>query len=362
MPEATTSRPGPALLFYRPWHGALLGDDTWQVALFLVAQGALLTLAAMLASFPFISLACCLAFVAGWALAVRFRAWPITRVALEQMLRRRLFWGIYALALMVFLLFFFGQYILTWAMTQLGEAEVRAGALGRISPKWAITLLRDTLKLNGTAETFATFFLFQSTALMIVLALAGSVLIGNDLRYGSLAFYLSRPITRWHYLAGKGLAVAALISLFATAPALVLFLQYGLLEGGGYFLTSAPLLVGILGYGALVSGTLTVMLLALAAWLRQTGHLALAWASVFLVGHAVSRLLVDSLRLSPRLRLIDLWGSLHLVGSRILGVPPSAIRPTPQPDVAEAALVLAGVTFLCLTYLIQRIRAVEVVT
>ncbi len=65
---------------------------------------------------------------------------------------------------------------------------------------------------------------------MIVLALAGSVLIGNDFRYGSLRVaYLSKPLSRRHYLLGKGLAVAVFINLLTTLPALALFVEYGLI-------------------------------------------------------------------------------------------------------------------------------------
>ena len=59
---------------------------------------------------------------------------------------------------------------------------------------------------------------------MIVLALAGAVLVGNDFRWGGLPFYLSKPLTRWHYLLGKCLAVAVFVNLMTTVPALVLYL------------------------------------------------------------------------------------------------------------------------------------------
>ena len=41
--------------------------------------------------------------------------------------RRRLFWALYALSMMIFLLFFFGQYLLAWAQSQAGESDVRVG-------------------------------------------------------------------------------------------------------------------------------------------------------------------------------------------------------------------------------------------
>ena len=44
--------------------------------------------------------------------------WPIARVALGMMFRRKLFWVLYGFGLLIFLMFFFGQYLLAWAETQ----------------------------------------------------------------------------------------------------------------------------------------------------------------------------------------------------------------------------------------------------
>jgi hypothetical protein len=225
-----------------------------------------------------------------------------------------------------------------------------------------VQFLRDALKLNGSAETFRNFFWYEASSVMIVLAFAGSVLIGNDLRFGSLPFYLSKPISRWHYLLGKGLAVAVFLNLFTTVPAIALFVQYGLLESWDYFFEQSHLLVGILGYGLLLTATLTVILLALASWLQKTVPLVMAWTTLFVFCHGMSRALVELLRMSPRFRLIDVWGCTYLLGNRFLGIAPENVRPQLQPPAAEAALVLAGATFLCLSYLVMRIRAVEIVS
>src|SRR5262249_21386892 len=79
--------------------------------------------------------------------------WPVARVSLSLIFRRKLFWAIYGLGLMMFLLFFFGQYLLAWAETQTGEQTV--SVLGRnFQPGDLIRLLRQMLKLNGSGETY----------------------------------------------------------------------------------------------------------------------------------------------------------------------------------------------------------------
>lgn len=301
--------------------------------------------------------------------------WPIARVSLWMILRRKLFWALYALALFVFLMFFFGQYLLAWAETQVGEATVMVGPM-RTKPADLIEIFRTALKLNGTGETYRNFFWWQGYMVMIVLALAGSILIGNDFHFGSLPFYLSKPVNRWHYLGGKCLAVAVFVNLLTTVPALVLFIQYGLLASWHYFVGEGttialgslafnlpvnPLLLGIIGYGLVLTVCLTLMLLATATWLRRTVPMIMVWTTFFLFLRLLGAALVDGLHYDARWRLIDLWNSSYLVGNACLGIAHSTIRPAPQPPTWEAGLVLTVVSLLCLMYLSLRIRAVEIV-
>jgi ABC-type transport system involved in multi-copper enzyme maturation permease subunit len=283
--------------------------------------------------------------------------WPIARIALVMMFRRRLFWALFALGMLMFLLFFFGLYLLVWLETQTGETEVRAGLLGRLNVARTIRMLRSQAHLDGSAETYSSFVFYQGYMVMIVLALAGAVLVGNDLRFGSLPFYLSKPLSAWHYLLGKGLAVAVFINLMTTLPALVLFLHCGLYDPGDYYRSHAYLVPGILGYGAVVTVSLTLLLLATATWLQRTVPLVMTWAALFVFCRRLAFALVDRLHFNPHWELIDLWNDAYLVGRACLGHP-SLGR---QPAWYEAALVLGGVSLLCLIWLTRRIRGVEIV-
>jgi ABC-2 type transport system permease protein len=155
--------------------------------------------------------------------------------------------------------------------------------------------------------------------------------------------------------------VAVAINLLTTLPALALYVQYGLLESWDYFRDRADLLFGILAYGLVLTVSLTLLLLALATWLRRTVPLVMAWTTLFFFLQQFSRLLVDGLRFSPRWRLLDLWNDTTRIGTRLLHVQAGAGRPDLQPSWQEAALVLAGVSLACLVYLVRRIRAVEIV-
>jgi ABC-type transport system involved in multi-copper enzyme maturation permease subunit len=285
---------------------------------------------------------------------------PIAAVALRTIFRRKLFWALYGLGLMIFLLFFFGQYLLAWSESQLTESTVRvAGA--RFEPAQLVSVFRGVLKLDGrTGEMYFNFFWYQGYMIIIILALAGSILIGNDLQQGSLPFYLSKPLSRSHYVLGKCLALAVFINLLTTVPAVILFVQYGLLETSwDFFLDYAHLLAGILGYGLVLTVCLSLILVATASWVRRTVPLIMTWTALFVFCRFLAAALVDQNRLhyDPKWRLIDLWNDMNLIGKSFLGLPLG----DSQPEIGWAVLVLCAVCGLSLSYLVLRIRAVEIV-
>jgi ABC-type transport system involved in multi-copper enzyme maturation permease subunit len=294
--------------------------------------------------------------------AAELSVWPIARTALAMIFRRRLFWVLYAFGLMIFFMFFFGQYLLAWAVSQLAEQTVRVGII-RAEPERLVHLLREVLRLDGSAYTYRNFFWYQGYMVMIVLAFTGSVLVGNDFHFGSLPFYLAKPLGRWHYLLGKCLAVGVFVNLMTTLPALILFVQYGLIDPDAestfsYFISSRWLFLGILGYGVLLTVCLSLMLVAAATWLRGTVPLIMTWTTFFFFLRLLAISLVDGFHYDPRLRLIDLWNNTYLVGNWCLG---NEVIRTPQPPIYLAGLVVAAVSLLCLIYLNRRIRAVEIV-
>ena len=303
---------------------------------------------------------------------LRYRTWhgqfqqpiyaslALARVSLRMMLRRKLFWGLYALALMVFFFFFYGQYLVVWIQQQTASQTI---FLGGIPVKLEnLTKFLDRLHLNGTAHTYGNLIWFQGYISTVILALAGSIVIGNDFHYRSLPFYLSKPISRWHYLLGKCLGIALVVNLLTTLPALLLFLQAGLLyDWKSYYFTHLRQLVGILGYGAILTISLSLLLTATAIWVKRTIPLIMVWTGLFVLCRMLAGFLVDGQQLSPRWRLIDLWNNYYLLGLWCLDADRESIRPAAQPEFAEALLTVTIVAMICLGYLRQRIQAVEII-
>jgi ABC-type transport system involved in multi-copper enzyme maturation permease subunit len=284
----------------------------------------------------------------------------MARVSLKLMFRRRLLWGLFALGLLVFFFFFYAQYLVVWITQQLSTETVRFAGIPVTVGN--LTKFLERLALNGTAHTFGNFIWFQGYVLVIVLALAGSVLVGNDFFHGSLPFYLSKPIGRWHYILGKCLAIGAFINIMTTLPAIILWVEAGLLyDWRSYYFDNFDLLLGILGYGLVLTVTLSLLVVATAVWVRRTVPMVMVWMGMFVLLRMLGAWLVDALR-DERWRLIDLWNDLYLCGLWCLQADHATIRPQPQPNYGEAWLAIGAICVACLLYLRRRIEAVEIVS
>jgi ABC-2 type transport system permease protein len=305
-------------------------------------------------------------------LLLRYRPWrgtlqgpiwsalALARASIKLMLRRWLCWGLFALSMMVFFFFFYGQYLVVWITTQLADENV--AIVGLKVPAREFTKFLGRFALDGSAHTFGNFIWFEGYVVVILLALAGSVLIGNDFFHGSLPFYLSKPIGRRHYVLGKCLAIGFFVNVCTTIPAAILWLEAGLLyDWKTYYLDHLTLLMGVFGYGLVLTVTLSLLVMATAVWVRRTVPMAMVWMGVFALLRLLAVWLVDGMHGHPSWRLIDLWNDLYLIGLWCLQADPATIRPQPQPAIWEAALAIGAVCAACLLYLRKRVQAVDIV-
>lgn len=295
--------------------------------------------------------------------------WPISRVSLMLVFRQKLYWVLYLLALMTFFVYFFGIYL----FSQIDPDTIgpnRPGAPTQAASQFFTSIkntIQKDLKLTGDVETYRNFYVLQGYYVMVVLALAGSLIIGNDYRYGSLAFYLSKPMGHWHYLIGKILTVAIFTLLMTLVPALFLYLECSMLMEEGYFTENIKLLGGMTVYALAIALVLGVLVVALASAVRRTAPLVMIWIAILAILPVMGNLFVDRLGYSANWRLIDLWNDLYVFGSWCLDVSPipktgprGFVRR--QPELMPVLVVLGSLLFVCLFYLHRKIRAVEIVT
>ena len=280
-----------------------------------------------------------------------FAIWPVARTALHLVFRRKLFWVLFAVALFSFL-FRFGAIYFLALLPELREL-----------PPFLVKIITPLLKdLNGSGTSFLNFMVAQGTVTMILLAFAGSVLGGNDHSRGGLIFYLSRRINVVHYAVGKLLAIGLIISLTTTLPALVLYIEYGLLgDTGTYFAENYQTLFGILGYGMLLSVAVSLLLFALVSWVPKPVPLVMLWGGIFVFLQVLSRILTFAMRepgVRPRTamdespwRLLDFWYDLSIMGNKFFGVD--------KPLFSGAALVVSAVCILSVIAIVVRLRQLQ---
>lgn len=271
-------------------------------------------------------------------------SWAIARTGLLLVLRRRIFWLLLGLALLNFLFLFATIYL---------KAQVASQ-----NPQLSQFVDRVLSNVTGTGETYRDFMFAQGTVTMLLLAFAGAMLVGDDMRQGGLTFYLSRRISRWHYVVGKLLSIGLLVSLTTTIPALILYFQYGFLtDSTVYFRENLGILRGILGYGLILSVTLSLLLFALASWLHKTVPLVMAWACLFVMIPALASLLRRAFDDRDWLLLI-LWRDMRLLGTWCFG---GVDTDRELQLLGPAAVIVLLVCVVSVISLVPRVRAVRVV-
>ena len=212
---------------------------------------------------------------------------------------------------------------------------------------------------TGTGESFRDFITSQNTVVMLLLAISGAVLVGNDFRFRSLTFYFSKPLERWQYFLGKLVATSLLVSLLTLVPCLALFIEYGLFgDTFDYFIESQRILFGILAYGLLVSVGMSILLLGVAALLQRTISIVMVWGLVFIFLPIVTEVLHGTVRGSDYWKLLDFWSLLQWCSNAFFGIESSLFSTAPWLPVVALAVWLGA----ALWAFWHKTRAVEVVS
>lgn len=266
----------------------------------------------------------------------------IVRVGLMLIFRRWVFWILIGLGLLNFLFNFAFIYLKATLVVQNEN-------LGKFL---------DGYRVTGSGQAYADFMFAQATIGALLLAFAGSTLIGSDYRQGGMVFYLSRRIGKWQYIVGKLLTIAAIVSIITTLPALVLFIEYGTLSNSfQYFLDNPQILAGILGYGLVLAVVQSLMIFAIAAWVPRTVPLVMTWLGLFVLLKG----LADAMRAIDDNRnwlLLGFWDDMRRLGSWCFG----SLDETRLPKAGHCLLVLSAVCVVSLILIVRRVRAVEVVS
>ena len=272
--------------------------------------------------------------------------WPVARIGLGLVVKRRIFKVFLGLGLINFLFYSAMIYFLAGLSAQLkGQGPVEEFA--------------KTFIFTGTGEAFRDIITGQNIVVMLLLAISGAVLVGNDFRFRSLTFYFSKPLERWQYFLGKLVATSLLVSMLTLLPCLVLFVEYGLFgDTFDYFIESRRILFGIVAYGLLVSVGMSVLLLGVAALLQKTISIVMVWGLIFIFLPIVTEVIHGAARGSDYWKLLDFWSLLQWCSNAFFGIESSRFSAEPWYPIAALAAWL-GAALLAFW---RKTRAVEVVS
>ncbi len=186
-------------------------------------------------------------------------------------------------------------------------------------------------------------------------AFVSPVLITADLANGALPLFFCRPFSRHEYVAAKLSLLLSLLSLFTWIPGLVLFFVESSLSGWSWTQTHLWIAPAILLGLVVWIVTVSLIGLALSAWVRWKIAAGALILGVFFAGAGFGAAINSVMRTNTG-TVIDLTQVVHTIWSHLFrydsGIDMSVTS-------AWSALGVTGA--ICLWLLARRIRAFEVV-
>ena len=211
--------------------------------------------------------------------------------------------------------------------------------------------------LAPSVETFRQFFDFQEIFVLFVTVYVGSGLIANDRRSNALQIYLSKPLSRAEYVAGKLGVLAFFLLMVTLAPALALLVLEAMFSASFAFLLGNLFLLPAITLYALMEVSLaSFTMLALSSLSTSARYTAMLYAGALFFTAAVFGILRGATG-SSMLAWLSLRANVEQIGDVIFRVPPRFESPWPLSLLVVAALI--GLSVLVLE---RRVRGVEVVT
>jgi ABC-2 type transport system permease protein len=206
-------------------------------------------------------------------------------------------------------------------------------------------------------QMFRDFLNQQEPLVFFLTVYVGSGLIADDIRANALQLYLSRPITRTQYVAGKAAILMAALATVTFVPAMLLLLLVPAFAGSMTFLRENLLLIPSISAYSVVQITLSAFLiLALSSLSKSRWFVAILYAGLAFFTHAVFGVLGAAVEGSA-FSWISISANVRQVGDALFRMPP---RHDTHPLIS--ATVIALIVVASAFVLRRRIRAIEVVT
>ena len=211
--------------------------------------------------------------------------------------------------------------------------------------------------LAVTPQMFRDFLNQQETVVFFITVYVGSGLIADDIRANALQLYLSRPITRTQYIAGKAAILMGTLAVVTVVPGLLLLLLVPAFAGSMTFLRdNLSLVASIIAYSVVQITLSAFLILAMSSLSKSRWFVAILYAGLAFFTHAIFGVLGAAVEGSA-FSWVSIFANVRQVGDVLFRMPPRH-----DTDPAISALAIALILAASALVLRRRIRAIEVVT
>jgi ABC-2 type transport system permease protein len=260
------------------------------------------------------------------------RSWTvIARAGIRTFIRKRTFLGLLIFALAPFIV----RAVQLWISSNYPQASI----------------------LAPTAETFRQFLEQQDFFVFIITVYVGAGLIANDRRANALQIYLSKPLMRTEYIAGKLAVLLTFLLLVTFVPAMLLLLLKGIFDGNFTFLKNNVFLIPAITIGSLLQVLLAAFtMLALSSLSKSARYVGILYVGITFFTTAIYGALY-AITGSSRVSWISIGANLSQVVDIVFRLKPRYATPW-----QVSLLVIIGLVVVSISILERRVRGVEVVT
>jgi ABC-type transport system involved in multi-copper enzyme maturation permease subunit len=211
--------------------------------------------------------------------------------------------------------------------------------------------------IPADAKMFRTFLEQQDFFVFVVTIYAGAGLIASDRRANALQIYLSKPLMRSEYIAGKAAVLFTFLMLVTWVPAMLLLFLQVMFKGSFEFLRENLFLFPAITVAALLQALLaTFTMLALSSLSNSSRYVGILYAGIIFFTAAIYGAML-AITGSTKLAWLSLGANLSQVVDVIFRLPPRYSTPW-----SVSLIVIIGLIVLSISVLERRVRGVEVVT
>ena len=261
------------------------------------------------------------------------RAWTvIARAGIMTMVRKRLFLGL--------LLFSFIPFVVRAVQIYIASNYPQTEAL-----------------LAPDAKMFRDFLEQQDFFVFVMTIYVGAGLIASDRRANALQIYLSKPLMRAEYIAGKAAVLFTFLMLITFVPGILLLFLQVMFKGSFEFLKNNLFLFPAITVASLLEALLvTCTMLALSSLSKSPRYVGILFSGILFFTAAIYGAMY-AITGDSSLSWLSLGSNLEQVSDLIF-------RQTPRYNTPwqVSFIVIIGLIVLSISVLERRVRGVEIVT